>query len=23
VIAAGYDNGDVKIFDLKQNQLLW
>ena len=23
VIASGYDNGDVKIFDLKQNQLLW
>merc|ERR1711976_8367 len=23
VIAAGYDNGDVKLFDLKQNSLIW
>ena len=23
VIAAGYDNGDVKLFDLRQNQLVW
>lgn len=23
VIAAGYDNGDVKLFDLKQNALRW
>ena len=23
VIAAGYDNGDLKIFDLRQNVLLW
>jgi WD40 repeat protein len=23
VLAAGYDNGDLKIFDLRQNMLLW
>ncbi|CAD8146417.1 unnamed protein product [Paramecium pentaurelia] len=23
VIACGYDNGDIKLFDLKQNQLIW
>jgi len=23
VIAAGYDNGDLKIFDLNKNELLW
>lgn len=23
VLAAGYDNGDLKFFDLKMNQLLW
>ena len=23
VIAAGYDNGDVKLFDLRKNQLIW
>jgi hypothetical protein len=23
VIAAGYDNGDLKFFDLRQNTLLW
>ena len=23
VIAAGYDNGDVKLFDLRTNSVLW
>lgn len=23
VIGAGYDNGDVKLYDLRQNQLIW
>lgn len=23
MIAAGYDNGDLKLFDLKQNSLIW
>lgn len=23
MIASGYDNGDVKLFDLKQNMLVW
>jgi len=23
VLAAGYDNGDLKFFDLKTNQLIW
>ncbi len=23
MIAAGYDNGDLKLFDLKTNQLNW
>ena len=23
VIACGYDNGDLKIFDLKKNALIW
>ena len=22
-LAAGYDNGDVKLFDLRQNMLVW
>jgi hypothetical protein len=23
VISCGYDNGDLKFFDLKKNQLIW
>lgn len=23
VVACGYDNGDLKLFDLKKNTLLW
>jgi len=23
VVACGYDNGDLKLFDLRKNQLLW